>query len=156
MLSKDVFSVTPYDIVIDYDMTLEDMVAAGNYDWGNLSINSKNFRFEQKKGKIRVRTFLVCFGKDTKYGQVIRELNKLGLRPGNLPELLAFGATYPEKQLEFPIVQFGTIWEVKKRRGRRGLYLRRGKKERGVSAIWLEHGFLSYYRFLAVEKDVQV
>lgn len=151
MADKDGFSITPYKICVDYDMSLEDMVIAGKYDWGNRSINIINFPYKGK-GKSEIELKLVCFGKDTQYEEVVAGLESLGLRPGTLPELLALGAAYPDLQLEFPIVQVGTIWQNIDRSGRRGIYLRRGNKERGLSAIWLEHGFLKWYRFIGVEK----
>lgn len=151
MPSQDEFSITPYNIVVDYNMSLEEMVDAGKYDWGNKSISTANFPF-QGSGKVNLELQLVCFGKDTQYEEVLKGLDSLGLRPGNLPELLSLGAAYPHLQLEYPIVQLGTIWQNVDRSGRRGLYLRRGNKERGLSAIWLEHGFLRWYRFIAVNK----
>jgi len=69
-----------------------------------------------------------------------------------LPELLSVGAEHPQKQIEFPIVQVGSVWPDLQRGGKRGVYLRRGNKERGLAFIWLEHGFPSYYRILAVKK----
>lgn len=154
MQSKNSVIITTHRVVIDNDMSLEDMIKAGNYDWGNWSINAKNFKFKRGKGKIGVTIKLICFNRLMSYRKIIRWFNRHGLRPGNLLELLAFGSTYPKKQLEFPVVQMGTLWRIKKRRGSRGLYLRRGNKERGLSAIWLEHGFLKYYRFIAVEKPI--
>lgn len=153
MLGKSLVTITDYEVILDNSMTLEEMVGAGNYDWGNLAINAINFKFKKGKGKIKIIIKLVCFNRFMSYRKIMKWLRCHNLRPGNLPELLAFGAKYPEKQLEFPVVQIGTLWRIKKRRGSRGLYLRRGKKERGLSAIWLEHGFLKYYRFIAVEID---
>lgn len=153
MPSKNSVVITDHEVIVDNDMSLEEMVEAGRYDWGNLGINGKNFKFKRGKGKIRIIIKLVCFNRLMSYREVLRWFSCHGLRPGNLPELLAFGATYPEKQLEFPVVQVGTLWRIKKRRGSRGLYLRRGNKERGLSAIWLQHGFLKYYRFIAIEKE---
>ena len=153
MVRKNRIIVTNHEVILDCDMSLEEMVTAGKYDWGNLGINAKNFKFKKSKGKVRVTIKLICFNKFMSYREVLKWFSRHGLRPGNLPELLAFGAAYPEKQIEFPVVQVGTLWRIKRRRGSRGLYLRRGKKERGLSAVWLEHGFLSYYRFIAVHKN---
>lgn len=151
MLSQDDFSITEYPVIVDYDMSLEEMVEAGKYDWGNRSINKVNFPF-YGSGKAKVNIKLVCFGRDMQYSEVLLGLDSLSLKPGNLPELLALGAKYPALQLDFPIVQVGTIWQNIDRSGRRGIYLRRGNKERGLSAIWLEHGFLKWYRFIAIDE----
>jgi hypothetical protein len=42
---------------------------------------------------------------------VIKEFEARNLRAATLPELLACGATYPEKQREYPIFAFGSVWQ---------------------------------------------
>ena len=149
MADKDRFSITNFPVVVDYNMSLEKMIEAGKYDWGNKGINQENYRFSGS-GKVELVIKLVCLGQDSDREEVLKRLKFLGLRPGTLPELLALGARYPRLQLEFPIVQLGTVRHEVKRGGWRGLYLRRGNKERGLSAIWVDRGFLKWYRFIAV------
>ncbi|MFA5051197.1 MAG: hypothetical protein WC499_03720 [Patescibacteria group bacterium] len=38
------------------------------------------------------------------YSETLTQLGQLGLRPANLNELLAFGATYPDEQRKLPII----------------------------------------------------
>ena len=146
------------EVLVDYTVPIEAMIAAGHYDWFNQGINEINFPIPQcyrARGQISVGVTLldhentVPKGKTISYGQVSRNIKARKKRPGILPELLWLGAAFPSLQLEFPIVQIGTLWAT--RGGRRGLYLRRGNKERGLAAIWMGHGFLPYYRFIAVE-----
>jgi len=144
-----------YRISVDYDTSLADMLAAGKYDWGNSDVNDVNFPIPPEfsgLGKVDVNLELVCFGKKMdSYEEVLEELDSRGLRPGILPELLAFGARYPNKQLEYPVMEVGSIWQD--RGGHRGIFLRKGKKERGISVVWLKYGWGPYYRFIAVRKE---
>lgn len=142
-----------YKITVDYNMSLAEMIKAGNYDWRNNDINDINFPTPPKYlrlGKVNVNIKLVCYGRDMTRNKVLVDLDSHGKRPGILPELLALGARFPFLQLEYPIVQIGSVWPD--RGGLRGTYLRRGNKERGLSVIWLKYGFRGYYQIIAVQK----
>jgi len=91
-----------FPITVDYDSTIEEMVASGKYNWSNSDISSRHFPIGAK-GKMEVNIELVHFNRIMESDEVLREFDKQGLRPATLPELLAFGASYPEKQREFPI-----------------------------------------------------
>ena len=83
--------------------------------------------------------------------EVLKKLEKLGLRPATLPELLAFGATYPNKQRKFPIVALGSVWRYWE--GYRFVpYLWENGARRDLGLGWLERGWDAYYRFAAVRK----
>ncbi|MBI4160566.1 MAG: hypothetical protein HY506_01530 [Candidatus Yanofskybacteria bacterium] len=143
-----------YRVTVDYKMPTEEMVAAGDYDWSNRSINSVNFPAPPKfreLGRVDVNVHLVPCKKLISYRRALSMLNSLGLRPGILPEQLAIGASFPQKQIEFPIFQIGSLWAD--RGGQRATYLRRGNKERGLSVAWIKYGFQPYYRIIGVEKD---
>jgi len=56
----------------------------------------------------------VHFDRSISSDDAIAELDKMGLRPAEAGELLAFRAKYPDVQREFPIVALGSVW--------RGLY----------------------------------
>ncbi len=104
--AKNLFRVT-----VDYSLTLEQMIAAGRYDWKNSDINQKNFPIPpSKRGKEDVVIELKHFNRTMDSDEVIRELDKDGFRPANVFELQAFAETYPEKQREFPIVALGSVW----------------------------------------------
>ncbi len=150
-MKKNLPNNQKYRITVDYSLAMVEMIAIGKYDWGNKDINTKNFPM-YGKGTSDLTVELVCFGKFMKFQDVLRELRSRGLRPGTLSELLAFGATYPKKQLEFPILQIGSVWSD--RGGRRVVFLRKGNKERGVSVVWTRYGWGPYYRFIAVRKDI--
>ncbi len=139
-----------FPVTVDYNLTIEEMVAAGKYDWSNSAISSKHFP-SGGKGTSQVQIELVHFNRTMESDEVLRELDKQGLRPATLPELLAFGATYPEKQREFPVVALGSVWRSLD--GDRNVaYLCGGDSGRGLHLDWLGVGWRADYRFAAVRK----
>src|SRR3989338_11533408 len=99
-----------YKVLVDYEQTLQQMIAVGKYDYANSDINSNNFPITGN-GKQEVIVELVHYGRDMTTDDVLKDFEARGLRAATLPELLAFGATYPEKQREFPIVALGSVWQ---------------------------------------------
>ncbi len=143
-----------FRVIVNYSQTLEQMIAAGHYDQKNSDITEEHFPIPPlKRGKEEVAIELVPFpfNRDIESDYVIRELDKAGLRPAELPELLAFGAAYPEKQREFPIVALGSVWQ-----GSDGfcyvVYLRGCAGWRDLRLDWWNLGWRSYCRFAAVRK----
>jgi hypothetical protein len=139
-----------YLVTVNYDLSVEDAVKAGKYDWKNDRIISKNFP-SKRKGKVDAEIILVKFAKDMESEAILLELDKQGLRPAELPELLAFGEKYPEVQREFPIVALGSVW-----RGAGGVRcvpcLDRDSDERGLYLLWFDVGWGSGCRFAALRK----
>ena len=103
--SKDVFPVS-----VNYDLSIEALVKAGEYNWVNENIVEKNFPVEGG-GTEQVEFHLVHFNRVMNSADVEKELEKLGLRPANLKELLSFGSTYQEEQRKYPIVALGSVWQ---------------------------------------------
>src|SRR3989344_4382360 len=99
-----------YKVFVDYGQTLQQMIANGKYDYANSDITSGNFPTTANDGKQEVVVELAHFGRDMESDAVLKKFEARGLRAATLPELLAFGATYPEKQREFPIVALGSVW----------------------------------------------
>ena len=139
-----------YKVFVDYGQTLQQMIANGKYDYANSDITSGNFPMTGN-GKQEVVVELVHFGRDMESDAVIKEFEARGLRAAMLPDLLAFGATHPEKQREFPIVALGSVWQ-----GRDGYryvpYLSRDGSERKLYLIWNDFRWSDYCRFAAVRK----
>ena len=141
-----------FRIVVDYSMTIEQMIAAGCYDWKNSDITAKHFPIPPSKyGKKEAAIELVHFNRYIERDDALRELDKMGLRPAELPELLAFGASYPEKQREFPIVALGSVWQ-RWHCDRSVACLGSGSGRRGLSLYYFDIGWPSHYRFAAVPK----
>lgn len=104
-------AVQTYQVVVDYDQTLDQMVKAGGYDMvvEEEKITAKNFPF-QAKGKVNVDLQLIHFGKAMQEWEIDTKLDRMGLRPATIEELLAFGAQYRDEQRKFAIVAMGSQW----------------------------------------------
>jgi hypothetical protein len=107
--SRRSFTKAHSTITIDHDRSVEEMVRAGKYDWSNDDITSKHF-LSDRKGTTQVRIQLIHFNRAMESDDVLHELDKQGLRPATLPELLALGEKHPELQRQFPIVALGSVW----------------------------------------------
>lgn len=139
-----------FHIVVNHAESLAQMITVGNYDWVNSNISEKNFPVKGK-GQVELNVELVHYGKSMNSGNIVQDMASRGLRPAILPELLAFGAAYPDKQREFPIVAFGSVWRSWGG-GRYVAYLDRVGSERSLFLdLWLGDWFGSH-RFLAVRK----
>ncbi len=98
-----------FQILVNYAQTLDQMIKTGEYDWVNSTITQKNFPIEGE-GQVELIPELLHLGRDASTDEVLAGIDKQGYRPATLPELLAFGARYPDKQREFPIVALGSFW----------------------------------------------
>ncbi len=143
-----------YKVLVGYGQTLQQMIANGKYDYANSDITSGNFPITAPPtggGKQEVVVELVHFGRDMASDAVLKEFEARGLRAATLPELLAFGATYPEKQREFPVVALGSVWQ--NRYGCRSVpYLIGSGSGRGLGLYWDDFRWRVRYRFAAVRK----
>lgn len=83
--------------------------------------------------------------------EVLRELDKRGLRSAELPELLAFGTAHPEKQREFQIVALASAWRHWYG-DRHVAYLASITGERDLNLYWWNFWWSSDFRFAAVRK----
>ena len=140
-----------YPITINYDLSLAEMIVAGQYGWVNDDITADHFPI-QGEGQVEVGVELVHFNRSMESDDVLKEMDKAGLRPATLAELLAFGAKYPKKQKEFPIIALGSVWQ--------DLF-----GYRSVPALWsdgvrrdlaldcFEFRWSEYFRFAAVRKS---
>lgn len=143
-----------YKVLVDYGQTLQQMIANGKYDYANSDITASNFpppAGGQGSGQQNVVVELVHFGRDMESEAVLKEFEARGLRAATLPELLAFGATYPEKQREFPIIALGSVWQD--RYGNRSVpCLLRWGASRELDLLWDDDWWFGHCRFAAVRK----
>lgn len=139
-----------FHIVVDYSKSLADMILAGAYDWVNSDITSEHFPVKGK-GKVELNPELVHYGQGMSSDEIVQDMDKRGLRPGTLAELLAFGAKYPDKQREFPIVALGSVWQV--RDGNRFVaFLHSNDSKRKLFLNVWDGDWCGGYRFLAFRK----
>jgi hypothetical protein len=140
----DIFRLT-----IDYSQSLEQMIAAGRYDWTNSGIIAKHFPIEGK-GTIEYEAKLFHFNRNISPEKAIEAMKKAGFEPATIEHLLAFAEKYSEEQRKYPIIGLGSVAEVDG--ARRVPYLRRIGSRRGLDLVWFDGDWDSDCRFLAVRK----
>jgi hypothetical protein len=138
-----------YSLTINRQRSRAEMVAAGKYDYVNPNITEENFPVGE--GEAEVKAVLVHLDRSSSDEEVLREMERQGLRPATMDELCAFGEQHPDRQREYPIVAHGSVWTdpygdrsvgyLWGDAGRRNLYLR-----------WLGRVWPASCRFLAVCK----
>ena len=139
-----------FRLQVNYDLNVKEAIKAGKYDWENDDINDKNF-LSKRSGSALIDIRLVHFNKDMSFEDVLKELNKMGLRPAKLPELLALGAECPAEQRKYPVVALGSVWQDSL--GDRSVpCLDRPGSERGLGLCCFEGDWGASFRFAAVCK----
>lgn len=139
-----------FTVTVDYSKPLPEMIATGRYDWTNSDITSGHFP-AKGSGVAELKLELVHLGKAASTDEVLRYLDEQGYRPATLPELLAFGAKFPEEQRKYPVVALASVW--RRSDGSRDVpYLYRDDAGRNLSLHWSGDGWDGGYRFLAVRK----
>ncbi|MBI1852361.1 MAG: hypothetical protein HYR85_18630 [Planctomycetes bacterium] len=135
-----------FSLTVDYRQSLKMMIKAGRYDYINSDITSRHFPVAPGPAEVTIE--LVRFDRVMSTDAVLAELEKRGVRPATLPELLAFGAKYPEKQREFSVVALASVWRPW-RDLRSSPCLWGDARERFLDLRWLDWWGLPY-RFAAV------
>jgi len=141
-----------YTLFVDYDRSLADMIKAGRYDWTNDDITVEHFPLNKRESG-EVELHVVHFGCHMTTKEVLAELDKRGLRPAELPELLALGSAHPDLQRDYPLVALGSGWPDPYG----DLYvpiLREDDDKRNLDLGWVDPGiqWVGSYRFVAVSK----
>ena len=147
MKNGTVYSVK--SVKVDYNQSLREMIEAGKYDWVNNNIIQENFPV-QGEGVQKVELVLIHLNGRMKTKQVLEEFEKQNLRLSRLPELLAFGAKYPNIQKQFRIIALGSVW-VNSSGDYRVPYLGgfQGGNGRSLRLGWGRNGWGNIWRFLA-------
>jgi hypothetical protein len=98
---------------IDYGRSLAEMIKEAELDQVDPTLTAERFPVEQS-GTVTVVFDLVSLGRAASGEQAAQALEKLGHRPANLAELLAFATRYPEEIIRRnAIVALGTSWRIK-------------------------------------------
>jgi hypothetical protein len=102
-----------YMVSVDYTKDLREMIKDGNYDSIDKNITTSRFPFENT-GRVDLQIILIYFNRYMSNENVLREMDMMvpPLRPATLPELLAFGRTYPDRQCYMNILALGSKWLV--------------------------------------------
>jgi hypothetical protein len=139
-----------FPIVVNYDLSVEQAIAAGDYQAVHGEITAANFP-STRSGQANLEIVLVRFDHRMKSEHVLQELDKEDLRAAELPEFLAFGAKYPDVQRKFSVAGMGSVW--RDRKGYRNVpCLYEASEGRYLDLHWWDDGWYSYTRFAAVRK----
>lgn len=99
-------------IIVDYSLSLEQMIAAGCYRFVRRSdITPKNFPMDGA-GVVELKSQIIHFNRPISSKDAVKELEKIGLRPATIEELLAFGAAYSRARKMFTIVALGSSLKI--------------------------------------------
>ncbi|MDO8669171.1 MAG: hypothetical protein Q7K65_02670 [Candidatus Buchananbacteria bacterium] len=141
-----------FNLIVDYSLSLAEMIAGGQYDWVNQDITAEHFP-GKGTGKQEAAVEILHFNRYFNSGdEVLAEIDKLGYGPAVLPELLALGKDQPELQRQFPIAALGSIW--RRSDGSRGFACLGGDgAERLLYLFWIVCGFYGCWRFAVVRKQ---
>jgi len=141
-----------YGVMVDYNLSLAEMIKAGQYELINDDITGENFPI-RGTGQQEVELMLVHLNRIVTTREVLEYLNSQGLEPAKIEHLLAFGAVYPDAQREFPIVALGSSF-VADGGSRYYPYLRSDGHERRLNLSWddADDHWGGSCRFLALRK----
>jgi hypothetical protein len=137
-------------VTVNYGLTVEEAILAGQYGWSNENVTSSNFP-ATRSGEHQLEAVLVHFDRSISGEKALAKLDGMDLRAGELHELLAVGAQHPDKQRRFPIVALGSKWQDPV--GYWSVpYLGNWFGERGLRLGWFDGDWNGYCRFLAFRK----
>ena len=149
-------TTTEFRIEVDYSMSLNKMISAGNYDWKNDDITAARFPVKGE-GKVEFEAKLFHFNRNISSEAAVTHIKDADPQnpwePAKTEHTLAFGAKYPEVQREYPIIGLGSVAEVGF--DRYVLGLDRDGSERYLDLDDLGGDWYAYWRFLAVRKVSQ-
>lgn len=96
-----------YKVMVVCDLSTA--IAAGKYGYVNSSITYDDFpEPDCKSGQVDVS--LVSMNRSSRTSEILAEMERQGLRPATLSELLALGAYYPDLQRQSWIMALGSWW----------------------------------------------
>jgi hypothetical protein len=140
----------PFNMTLDYCLTLEQMITAGNYGYANQSITAQEFPLTGK-GKVEAEVILVHFNRVVMSDEAVKEMLDMGLNPGKIEHLLALGAEHPNLQKQFPIIYLGS--SSHKPNGERTVpCLGYWDNERVLSLDWCDRGWIDRCRFIGIRQ----
>jgi hypothetical protein len=141
--------VAKVSVTVDYAKNLQDMVAAGRFDWVNSDITPKRFPIAGT-GIVEFETKVFHFDRSISSKNAVEAIKADGWEPARIEHLLAYGATYPDEQRQYPIIALGSVAKVGG--NRRVPDLDRFGAERDLRLFWWDGVWNDYCRFLAVRK----
>lgn len=96
-----------FELEVNYDLSLEDLIRNGNFDYVEGSIANHPLK-RRPSGLIEFHLLNFRGQKTLSWVEIISKLQDRGLRPAELIELLTFGAKFPDVQKYFSIYAMGS------------------------------------------------
>ena len=98
-----------FEFEVDYDLSFEEMVAAGHYDWRNDNLNERNFPIKGKgKKRFEGKLFAANCSSEEGIKHILAEDQVKPWKPGETEHILAFGVAFPDVQRKTPVVALGS------------------------------------------------
>lgn len=152
-LKLDTLATDVFHIIVDYEQSLEEMIAAGDYNWKNDDIIAKYFPI-MGEGIVK---FEACYFHHVRGFTYEKAVTMIGQTdednpwfPAKIEHILSLGKTYLEELLKFPIIGLGSV--AKDSVGCRVPCLDwLGSERRLLLRSWRDD-WLPLYCFLAVRK----
>lgn len=139
-----------YDIKVNYDLGVDRLVVANNFNWKNDAIISAHFPVE-RKGVRDVAVEFYEFDHTVTGDEAVAQIEADGYINEDLSALLTFGKDHPIEQLRRPIVALGSRWQASD--GDWGVAcLGRDGDERALDLRLFHYDFGPDYRFLVSSK----
>ncbi len=141
------------NLLVDYSLSLQEMISAGGYVRIHGKINKNNFYFpnELKSKKVSVSARLFHYNIPISSQDAINKIDKAGFRLATLAELLSLGSKYPELQYQFPIVALGSL-EMDVYGALSAPFLGVSDYDRKLDLYCYSFEWKKHYRFLAIRK----
>ncbi len=100
-----------FELVVDYDKTLQQMISDGDYFSASPDITEEDFpKPKELSGKVNIIAKIFHFNQEMTDKSVKDEMKKEGFCPAHPFELFALGEVQPELQRQFPIVALGLVF----------------------------------------------
>ena len=139
-----------YRIVVDYNLSLAEMIRAGDHCRPNVDITAEHFPV-RGTGSHKFSVVLLHFTVEMRSDEVPAEMGRLGYRPAKIEHLLALSKTDPDVQRRYPITALDSVWNVLD--GRRSVASLGGNANaRYLSLFWVGNLCSANDRFLGVPK----
>jgi len=144
-------NMSTYSIAVNYDLTVEQMVIAGNYDHVGSCITQANFPIKGE-GQQERKVTLFHFNRWIFPKEVIEEMSKLEYQPAEPEDILTLGIQHRDIQRQFPILALGSPWQHPHHRKGYVIRLEGSQTIRSIDIRLFDLNSNPHYRFAAVRK----
>lgn len=99
--------IAKFNITVSYDRSIRDLVHDDpeNFDYDNIAYKAFS---TDRHGEIQLEAIIVDFERPILSDEVVHEIDEMGLRLGEIHELLAFAKQHPDIQKEYVIAALGS------------------------------------------------